>query len=72
MNATIRELARQAGLTRLTNERYATVTVQELDQFMQLIVGRCAEAAGSVEECRRYRDLIENELRRHFDLPAAQ
>lgn len=72
MNATVRELARRAGLTRLTNERYATVSEQELARFMELVVSRCAEAAGSVEECRRYRDLIENELRRHFDLPAAQ
>ena len=66
MTTTVRELARQAGLTRLTNERYATVSEQELARFMQLIVDRCAEAAGSVKECRRYRDLIEDELRRHF------
>jgi len=67
MNAIIRELARQAGMTRMKSDRYASFGDQELTQLVELVVAECAQAAESIEECRRYRDLIQRHLVRHFD-----
>jgi hypothetical protein len=68
MNDLIRALARQAGLTRMKSNRYASISDTELSQLVELVVDQCAESAGSVEECRRYRDLIRQQLNRHFGL----
>ncbi len=66
MNDLIRELARQAGMTRMKSDRYASFGDQELYQLIAATVDHCAAAAGSIEECRRYRDLIQQELGRYF------
>jgi hypothetical protein len=68
MNALIRELARQAGMTRLRNDGYAGFQDAQLEQLVESIVDQCVEAAASIAECQKYQDLIREQLQQKFDL----
>ncbi len=42
MNELIRNLARKAGFKRLSDDKYATLTDQEVEDFARLLVEECA------------------------------
>jgi hypothetical protein len=68
MNALIREIARQAGMTRLRNDGYAGFQDAQLEQLVELIVDQCVESAASVAECQKHQDLLREQLQQKFGL----
>lgn len=43
MKELIRNLARRAGFTRLSEDKYAAITDQQVEDFARLIANECAE-----------------------------
>ena len=45
MKELIRSLSRKAGFTRLSEDKYAAITEQQIEKFAELIARECAEVA---------------------------
>ena len=70
MNTLIRELARQAGMTRLRDDGYGGFQDAQLTQLIELIVDQCVKSAASIKGCQRYQHLIRKQLQQEFGLPS--
>lgn len=70
MNALTRELARQAGMTRLRDDGYGGFQDAQLTHLVELIVEQCIESTGSVKGCQRYLQQIRQQLQQDFGLPS--
>lgn len=68
MNTLIRELARQAGMTRLRDDGYAGFQDTHLEQLVELIVDQCVDSAASIKGCQKYQHLIRKQLQQDFGL----